>query len=203
MKRALVLMLAALLAGCISLLPAPAPPPRLYVLEAGDAAALEGVRLDAVVGVAVPTGERAILGGDLIWRAGDELSFVGQSQWSNRADAALQAMLTETLVGQGRFRAAVRAGEARGDYEIRWEVLDFEIDEASMSARFVADAKLLAAPGRRVVAQRIVSAEAPVSARSSSAAAQALARAAREGSARIGEFAAESVDQASAASISR
>jgi ABC-type uncharacterized transport system auxiliary subunit len=82
-------------------------------------------------------------------------------------------------------------------------VLDFEIDEASMSARFVADAKLLAAPGRRVVAQRIVSAEAPVSARSSSAAAQALARAAREGSARIGEFAAESVDQASAASISR
>lgn len=203
MKRALVLMLAALLGGCISLFPEPAPPPRLYVLEAGDIALQEGARLDAVVSVAVPTGDRAILGGDLIWRTGDELSFVGQSQWSNRADAALQATLIETLVGQGRFRAAVRAGEARSDYDIRWEVLDFEVDEASMSARFVADVKLLAAPGRRVVAQQIVSAEAHVSARSSSAAAQALARAAREGSARIGEFAAMSVDQARAASINR
>lgn len=203
MKRALMLMFAALPAGCISLFPEPSPPPRLYVLEASDVAALNGVPLDAVVSVAAPTGERATLGGDIVWRAGNEISYVGQSQWSNRADSALQSMLIETLFRQGRFRAVVRAGEARGDYDLRWEVMDFEVDESSMKARFVADVTLLAGPGRRIVAQRIISAEAPLTQRSSSAAAQALAHAAREGSVRIGEFAADGAAQANAASISR
>jgi ABC-type uncharacterized transport system auxiliary subunit len=158
-----------------------------------------------VISVSSPAGERSILGSDLVWRTGDELAFVAQTQWSNRASDSLQAMLTETLVRQGRFRAAVRSGDARADYEVRWDVLDFQVQQDGMNARFVADVKLLAAPGRRIIATEIITAEAPVSDRASSAAAQALARAAREGSARIGAFAADaaSADQASAASINR
>jgi hypothetical protein len=80
-----------------------------------------------------------------------------------------------------------------------------------MTARFVADVNVLASQGRRIIAQQTISGEAPVSARSSSAAAQALARAAREGGARIGVFAAQAAaeaeasaaNQASAASINR
>jgi ABC-type uncharacterized transport system auxiliary subunit len=189
--------------GCVTLLPEAPPPPRLYALESGEVAPLAGERLDAVLAVAAPNGERAILGGDLIWREGDALSLIGQSQWSNRAEAALQSMLVETIVQQGRFRAAVRQGEARSDFEVRWDVLDFEISGTSMTARFVADVKLLAAPGRRILAQRLVAAEVPVADRTSSASAAALARAAREGSARIGDFVASEAAQASAASISR
>lgn len=100
-------------------------------------------------------------------------------------------MLVETLARDGRFRAATRSGDARADYEVRWEVLDFQVAEERMQARFVADVRLVESPGRRIVAQRIVAVEAPVSDRSSSVAAQALARAAREGSARIADFAAE------------
>jgi ABC-type uncharacterized transport system auxiliary subunit len=203
MMRVLVLAPVLVLGGCISLLPEPPPPPRTYVLEAAEVAALSTTPVDAVIGVALPSGERSILSTDLVWRTGDELAFVAQSQWSNRADLALQSLLVETMVRQRAFRAVTRIGEARGAYEIRWEVLDFEVVEGAMSARFAADVSLLALPGRRVLAQEIIEASSPVGDRTSSAAAQALARAAREGSARIGEFAAVNATQARAASINR
>ena len=200
MIRAATLLLAAsMLSGCISLLPEPPPPPRTYVLEARNVEQLAGERLDAVIGIAQPTGERSFLGFDLIWRTGDTIAYVDQSQWSNRASDALQQILAETITNQGRFRAAARSGEARADYEIRWEVLDFEVREEDMQAHFRADVRLVA-PGRRIIASRIVDTSAPVSARSSSVAAEALARAAREGSARIGEFAADAALEAQRAS---
>lgn len=202
MKRLVAFASLLVLSGCISLLPEAPPPPRIFVLEAGDVSPSESPGSAGVVSVALPSGERSILGTDIAWRTGDELAFVAQSQWSNRADLALQSLLVETLARQQRFSAAARTGEARGDYEIRWEVLDFEVVDSDMSAHFAADVKLVALPGRRIVAQRIIEIQAPVGGRSASAAAQALARAAREGGARIGGFASEAA-QASAASINR
>lgn len=192
-----------LLGGCITLLPDPEPTPRVFVLEAGQVAPQAGPPADAVIAVLAPTGERALLGSEISWREGDELAHVARSQWSNRADLALQSLLAETLIRQQAFTAAVRAGEARADYELRWEVLDFEVDEATMQARFAADVKLVALPGRRVAAQSIIETSAPVSGRSASAAAQALTSAAREAALRISGFAAAHAAQASAASISR
>jgi len=198
MIRAATLVLAAsLLGGCISLLPKPPPPPRTYVLEAQDVGELAGEPIDAVIAIAQPTGERAILGFDLVWRTGDTLAYVEQTQWSNRAADALQAMLAETVIRQGRFRSSTRSGEARAEFEIRWEVLDFEVREEDMTARFRAEVRLVT-QGRQIVASRLVETSAPVSTRSSSVAAEALARAAREGSARIGEFAANAAAEAMA-----
>jgi len=197
MMRAALLASLTLLGGCISLLPDPPPAPRTYVLEAQDVAALNGAPIDAVIAVSQPTGERTILGSDLIWRTGDTIAYVDQSQWSSRASSSLQQVLTETLIRQGRFRAASRSGEARADYEIRWDVLDFEVREETMTAHFVADVRIVT-QGRRIIASQIISTEAPVASRSSSVAANALARAAREGSARIGEFAADAAATARA-----
>jgi cholesterol transport system auxiliary component len=198
MTRILLLASSLLLSGCISLLPDPPPPPQVFTLEARDVERSVGAPVDVVIAVAAPTGERAILGSDVIWRTGDQIAYVDQMQWSNRADASLQSMLVETLVRQDRFAAATRSGEARAEYEIRWEVLDFEVRADSMQARFVADVHLVQAPGRRIVATETISAEAPVSGASQAAAANALARAAREGSARIGMFAADAAAQAEA-----
>jgi ABC-type uncharacterized transport system auxiliary subunit len=187
------------LSGCVTLLPAPAPPPALFVLEAGPVQRVEGAPVDAVIAVAQPGGERAILGADLIWRTGDSLAYVNQVQWSGRADARLQALVVETISRQGRARAAVRSGAAQSDYEVRWDVLDFEVVESGggFSAHFSADVKIVDI-GRRVLASEIITAEAPVASRSSSAAADGLARAAREGGARIGLLAADTAAQAEA-----
>jgi ABC-type uncharacterized transport system auxiliary subunit len=195
--RALFLIPILALGGCVSLLPEPPPPPRTYVLEAQDVAELEAAPIDAVIAVAEPGGERALLGADLIWRTGDTIAYVSNSAWSNRASASLQQILVETITRQGRFRAAARAGDALAEYTIRWEVLDFEVREDTMTARFSADVRVVEA-GRRIIASQIITAEAPVSDRSSSIAANALARAAREGSARIGVFASDAVAEARA-----
>jgi len=213
MKRLAILLAASsLLGGCISLLPKPPPPPATFVLEAQNVTPLEGAPIDAVIAIASPSGERAILGSDLIWRTGDTIAYVNGAAWSNRAADSLQQTLAETIIRQGRFRSSTRSGEARADYEIRWEVLDFEVREETMTARFSADVRLVK-QGRTIIASELVTAEAPVSSRSQTVAAQALARAAREGSARIGMFAADAAaqdraqaaeeDQASAASINR
>jgi cholesterol transport system auxiliary component len=214
MTRAFLFASLGLLGGCISLLPEAPPPPQVFALETRDVERSPGALIDTVVAVATPSGERSILGTDVIWRNGDQLAYVDQMQWSNRAELSLQSMLVETLTRQGRFAAAIRSGDARAEYEIRWNVLDFEVRDDTMQAHFVADVHLVQSPGRRIVATETVSTQAPVSSRSQTAAAQALARAAREGSARIGMFAADAAAQeearaaaedqdASAASIRR
>lgn len=212
MTRALLLLPALLLGGCISLLPKPPPPPATYVLEAGQVARAEGVAIDKVVAVAQPDGDGTLLGNDLTWRTNDTTASVAATAWSNRAEDALQAMLVQTMSQQHRFRAAVRLGGASSDYLVRWTLVNFDVDESRMQARFVADVVLLG-NGRRVIASERVSAEAPVADRAASIAAQALTRAAREGSARIGLFAADAAAeeetrlaaeaQARAASINR
>src|SRR6185503_6756138 len=127
MKYSPILLAALMLGGCISLLPKPPPAPTTFVLEAQNVTQLTGAPVDAVIGIASPSGERAILGPDLIWRTGDTIAYVSQASWSGRADASLQQMLAVTIIQQGRFRSATRSGEASADFEIRWEVLDFEV----------------------------------------------------------------------------
>jgi cholesterol transport system auxiliary component len=191
MMRASLFLPLVLLGGCITLLPDPPPPPRVFALDAGPVPRSDGARIDAVIGVASPEGERAIMGPDLIWRTGQEIAFVGSTQWSGRADELLRSTLIETMARQGRFAGVTRSGEARTNFDVRWDIHDFEIDANAMQARFRAEVRVLASPGRRLIAQEVITAEAPVSGRSASVAADALARAAREGSARIGMFAAD------------
>lgn len=214
MTRASLLLLvpALMLGGCIKLLPDPPPAPRLYVLEAGQVARVEGAPIDAVISVSDPAGSRTILGASVVWRTGDQLAFIGQTEWNGHAEDLLQGVLLDTIQHQGRFRAAVRTGDARADYEVRWTVTNFEVTESDMKAHFQAQATVVAT-GRHVIASEFFTTEASVADRSATAATNALARAAREGSARIGLFAADAAaqaqaqaaaaDQANAASISR
>ena len=187
------------LGACISLLPKPPPAPRLYVLDAGDVQRVEGAPIDVVIAVDDPSGARTILGSDIVWRTGDQRAYVAQSQWSGTAEDDLQALVTQTLNRQGRFRAVVRSGGARADYEVRWDVSSFEVMETNgaSSARFEADVRIVDG-ARQVLGAQTITTTAPVGDRSSSVAAQALARAAREGGARIGAFAAETVARAEA-----
>jgi len=182
------------LSGCVSLLPEPAPAPRLFVLEADEISSQAGPTLNAVLGVSSPLGARVYLSPNMAWRSGDEIAFIAGAQWSLRADESLRALVIETANAQGRVRAAIRAGEARSDYEMRWEVRHFEIVEGErMHARFAADVFIMGANTREILASRTIESEAPLSARSASLSAQALTQAAREGATMIATFAAETI----------
>ncbi|HRO02880.1 MAG TPA: ABC-type transport auxiliary lipoprotein family protein, partial [Terricaulis sp.] len=175
MMRASLFLLPVLLGGCISLLPDPPPPPRVFSLDIGAVERASAARIDATIGIANPDGERVILGADMIWRTGQEIAYVAGTQWSGRADDLLQSALIETMSRQGRFAGVTRSGEARTQFDVRWEVRDFEIDGNAMQARFAADVRIMASPGRRLIAQETITASAPVSDRSASVAADALA----------------------------
>ena len=126
MTRASLLLLvpALMLGGCIKLLPDPPPAPRLYVLEAGQVARVEGAPIDAVISVSDPAGSRTILGASVVWRTGDQLAFIGQTEWNGHAEDLLQGVLLDTIQHQGRFRAAVRTGDARVDHRLNLRVGD-------------------------------------------------------------------------------
>lgn len=213
--RASLLAIAAsiTLGGCVSLFPDPPPPPAIYPLEAGDVAPLDAPRLDLVATVAMPSGPRMLLDDGIVWRENGVLAYMGGASWPGQAPELLQAMLAQTITQQGVLAAGVRQGEgARGDVEVRWDLIAFEVveDGATLEARFAAHVRIMqvGAP-RMMLHSEIVDVREPLASRSGSAAANALARAARQGSARIAEMTAEAAfrlergPQPNAASTSR
>ncbi|MGE0830464.1 MAG: ABC-type transport auxiliary lipoprotein family protein [Hyphomonadaceae bacterium] len=200
-----------LLSACVKLLPEPAEPPRLYPLEAGEVHALAPARGTMIAAVAAPSGPEAMMGDNIVWRRDGEIAFMSGAAWAGRAPDLLQAMLAETITRQARLAVGVRMGDGlRGDVEVRWDIIAFEIVEegGALDARFAAHVRVQQTAGRSLLGADIIDIREPLSQRSGSAAANALARAAREGSARIGVMAAEAADrlqadQASAESTNR
>ncbi len=114
-RAASLLLAASMLGGCISLLPKPPPPPRTYVLEARAVEPLQGAPIDAVIAVAQPTGERAILGFDLIWRTGDTINRNGRTGprmrcsrfWRRRSSIRGASGLRRVRARRGRIMRSV------------------------------------------------------------------------------------------------
>ncbi|MGE0044644.1 MAG: ABC-type transport auxiliary lipoprotein family protein, partial [Hyphomonadaceae bacterium] len=167
------------LSACIQLLPDPPPAPRIYPLEAGDvqSAARESA---LVASVARPTGPQILMGDGIVWRQNGVLAYMSGANWAGSAPELLQTLVAQTITRQGRLAAGVRAGDGlRGDVEVRWDLIAFEVVEegGSLNARFAADVRVIQARGRTLLASEIVDVSEPLSDRSGGAAAQALARA--------------------------
>ena len=193
--------MAAALAGCVSVLPEPPPPPRIYQLTAGPATAVGPQALTAssvVVAVALPGGPRALMGSEIAWSTDGVLRYVAGAEWAGRAPDLLQAALAEAVDGSGLVRAGVRSGAGvRADYEIAWDVTAFQVEEedGAITARFAAVARLVDARTRLLVAQTRVDETWPVAARSQAEATQALESATRDAVSRIArELAAEAAE---------
>ncbi|NWG52829.1 MAG: membrane integrity-associated transporter subunit PqiC [Hydrogenophilaceae bacterium] len=180
--------------GCVSLLPEPPPAPRFYPLEASTSVPAQGVVVDAVASVAPPTGPQVLMGDGIVWRSEGTLAYMGGAAWPGRAPDLLQAMLAQTITRQGRLSAGVRAGEGlRGDVEVRWDLIAFEIVEqdGSLEARFAAHVRIVQSRGRALLHSEIVDLSVPLQSRNGASAAAALARAAQEACARIAAMTAD------------
>lgn len=190
------------LSACVKLLPDPPAPPRLYPLEAGEVARVEGEHVAAVAGVAEPEGPQALIGDSIVWRNDGTIAFMSNAAWPGRAADLLQAMLAETITRQGLLDAGVsnRGAGVRNDVEVRWDLSAFDIDESGggLEARFIAHVRVVSTRDRKLLKAEIVEERERFADRSGREAVNALARAARRGCARIALMTAEAARAAQA-----
>jgi ABC-type uncharacterized transport system auxiliary subunit len=208
MKSAAFLAVLSLsLGGCVSLLPQAPPAPRLFTIAPDQGLAPAAALGDVVIAVARPNAPRSLSGRDIAWRRGAELAFIDNAAWDGSAPELLHSLLIDTLDRRAGARAIVRVADgSRADFEIRWELVRFEIEETDrvQSARIELTARLLGADARDVRATRRFVAQAPLADRSTSDAAEGLGAVARDAMAQIADWLDDAVPaQASAASSSR
>ena len=185
-----VTILALASSACVSVLPEPPPPPRIYNLTVGPAPGGPQtlVASPAVIAVAMPGGPRALMGSEIAWRTDGVFRYVAGAEWAGRAPDLLQAVLADAVDGAGVVRAGVRSGAGvRADYEIAWDVTAFQVEEVDgvITARFAAVARLVDARTRALLAQTRVEEVRPVADRSQALATEALESATRDAVARI------------------
>lgn len=193
-SKAVVIASAALfLGGCISILPDAPPPPFTYTMRVGDVKPAGAEPKAGVVVVGAPTAHRLAAGSDIVWRTGPEIAVMDGVAWDDSAPDLLQIMLAETIDRRGHFRAALRSGGgARGDLDIRWDILAFEVvEDGNLEAVFSATVRLVESRSRAVLETKRFETRAPIAARSGKLAAAALERVAQEACLQIAEWAAE------------
>jgi ABC-type uncharacterized transport system auxiliary subunit len=200
MKRMVIALLAASAGACASVLPDPAPAPRIFPLRAAPEPSPRQVNVAGpVISVAPPLMSTALSGQDIVWVRDGEIAYMERSVWASRAPDALQALLVETIDRQDIAAAGIAAGTGvRADSEVRWSVVDFQIEEDGqrLQARFRADVKLMDPRSRRIVASLFVDETEGLAERSASQAASALSRTAQRGANAVGAWAAAQTPKA-------
>jgi cholesterol transport system auxiliary component len=193
MKSILAPLAAILLSACVSLLPDPPPAPYIYTMRVGAVEPSTTPAHPLVIVVGAPAAQRMTAGSDIVWRQGAEIAVMERTAWDDAAPDLLQTMLTETLSRRGAFRAAIRGGSgARGDVDLRWDLLAFEVVEGDgIEAVFSATVRLVDARSRNVIDTRRFDTRAPIANRSGREAVAALERAARDACLQITDWAAE------------
>jgi ABC-type uncharacterized transport system auxiliary subunit len=194
MMRTMLAASAALMAaGCISILPDAPPAPYTYTMRAGEVTPAGVAAKPQVISVGAPSTQRMAGGADIVWRTGPEVAVMEGVAWDDSAPDLLQLMLAETLDRRGAFRAALRSGSgARGDLELRWDVLAFEVvEDGALEAVFNANVRLIDARSRAVLETKRIETRAPIASRSGRLAAAALEKVAQEACLQIADWAAE------------
>ncbi len=190
------------LAGCVSILPEPPPAPFVYPLRAAPQAPPQGAPAPLVLANGRPNTVQALAVLDVVWVRDGRVAYLERETWTARAPEALQTLLAETISAQDLVRAAIRVGEGpRADYEVRWDLFAFQIEESPdrIEARIEAAVRLVRSGGREVVAARAVSLSAPIAMRDASAAVSVLQSVAAQAASEIGVWAAsEAVRDAAA-----
>jgi cholesterol transport system auxiliary component len=161
-RRLVVAGLLPALAGCASLLPQPAAPPRLYTLTAiGDFPA--GLpKVGAQLLVDTPAAQASLDSTRIaLSRTPTSIDYFADAAWTDRAPLMVQSLLVESLENSGRITAIARESLAlRADFILKPELRHFEAvyrqGAEAPQALVQINVKLVAMPDRTIVGQRTV-----------------------------------------------
>jgi ABC-type uncharacterized transport system auxiliary subunit len=155
----LALAFAAPLSACVSLLPETQVPLALISLPAERARA-PATPLAADVSVLPPDSSRAFAGVDIAVSDNQELVYLGDVRWADTAPRLLQGAVVDALSKSGGpGRATTFQQGVRGDYELRWRIVDLSVGKETLPVRVEVTAILVNAETRRTIAQGTFKAE--------------------------------------------
>ena len=187
MVRAMVLMIvAASLAACVSILPEKKAPEALY--RFGPMESMHA--LDASIVIREPEAPRLVGGRAIAAEDRDgALRLVKGVEWTDSATRMMQVALLDTLGGSDGGIAVASDTGAPTDYELAWRISDFTL--SGTTARCRIEATLLEGRSRKVLAQTNVSTTAIALDSGNAARAKALTDAGRACVSDVAAFVAE------------
>ena len=154
------------LAGCITLLPKPGKPPAIVAMRAAPTVPREAQQYPFTIGIGEPTMPAILLGNQIVVLRKDRtFAFVDGLRFSASAPLSIQNVVLETFDLAGSTRAAVRAVNiARPDYELPFDVSDFQVTEpqgrTKGTARIEATARLIDVYSGKPLASKVIVGEA-------------------------------------------
>lgn len=145
---------ALMLSACVSVLPEPEVPEALIALPAERASA-PGAPLQADIVVFPPDATKAYSGVDIAVRSEQEIVYLANVRWVDAAPRLLQGAVIDSLVRSGGPGRAVPAQlAARGDYDLRWRVVDLSAGPNATPVHVAVDANLVDTATRRILQQK-------------------------------------------------
>ena len=161
-----IAMLTLPMAGCITLLPKPGNPPAVVAMRADPTLPRQAVQSPFTIGIGVPTMPAMLLGNQIaVLRKDRTFAYVEGLRFSASAQLLIQNVVLETFDLAGSSRAAVRAVTiARPDYELHFDVSDFQVTEPQGRtrgmARIEATARLIDVYSGKPLASKVITGEA-------------------------------------------
>ncbi len=164
----LLLLAAAVLAGCGGLLPGSGPPPKLYRLTPKSTFDPAIPNVDWQLVISPPAAQGAIDTTRIaLAPSATRIEYYADAGWTDRMPLMLQALMLESFENSGRIVAVGRrAIGLRSDYELRADIREFQAEyykhpaqppecaAAPVCVDVVVNAKLIYTPERTIVATR-------------------------------------------------
>ncbi len=180
--------MAGLATGCVSVLPEPRAPTALLELPDSRATAPSGA-LSVDVVVYPPDSNRAFAGINIPVRSEHELVFLADMRWADAAPRLLQGAVVNSLSkASGEGQAATAELATRGDFDLRWRIIDMSVTRNDGPVDVVVEASVVNTLSRRIVAQDRLSARRQPESGSAQARAAALALAAQDVADQVADF---------------
>ncbi len=196
-----IAMLTLPMAGCITLLPKPGNPPAVVAMRADPTLPRQAVQSPFTIGIGIPTMPAILLGNQIaVLRKDRTFAYVEGLRFSASAQLLIQNVVLETFDLAGSSRAAVRAVTiARPDYELHFDVSDFQVTEPQGRtrgmARIEATARLIDVYSGKPLASKVITGEAIAARGDVTQPARALEQATRSFAIKAMQWAVEEANQ--------